>query len=233
MTNPSRGPGRNWLPPYRLEGDSWCFLGLASAASVAAACGATLRPLTLFGFAPLLVQATRYVRATSIPSGQVTSYSELSATALVRDARQWRLAPLRLAVDLALARDLGEPYGFGKDVEPDLRVGSGSWSLRLLAPGGRSLVAGRGLGALLLTPLRIALTHATLAVVLPRTGIRTRFRFERVKRVSPAVGLASGPLSSWALGSWIVPFGACMHGFSFILEPPRAGAAPTDVGAAL
>ena len=209
----------DWPPPYLLEGDSWCFLGLCRAKAIRQSLPGS-RPLSLLGWAPVVLQATRYASARSERGGRVVSYSEVSLSAI--DASPgWPLLPVALLVDEPLATDLGLAYGFPKALA-DVRVRADGWRLVALADGGRTLTAARGLGALLLTPLRWALARRRVDVRLPLSRARTAFQFRAVRRVAPAVGMVSPSLADWACGAGVLPLGVAVQGFAFTLEEPRA-----------
>lgn len=213
-------PG-DWSPPYRLQGDSWAFLGFARRDRVAAAAGGA--PIeSLLGWAPLLVQGTRYVRATSIAERNERSvqYTEISVTALGRRDGRWVLVPVALLVDQPLAQRLGEPYGFPK-VLAALRCEARAWSLYVADGDGRWLVGRRGLGALLFWPLKRWLSRWRVRVLLPGGGA-TALQFEAVERVAPAVGSVSSKLAAWAFGSVLFPVGFALQGVQFVLEAPHA-----------
>ena len=205
-------------PPYVLAGDSWAFLGLASARRVRAEIG-DARLLGLFGLAVVVLQATRYTSARPLEADWSVAYSELSVTAIVLGPR-WSLAPVKLLVDEPLSKQIGDDYGFRKEVVP-LQLTATDWTLRLAAGDGRYLNGARGLGALLLWPLARALASMRLGVVFPKSSRRTAFAFEAVQRVAPALGIVTAPLADWACGAFIWPIGVAIQGVRFLLEEPR------------
>lgn len=167
-----------------------------------------------------MIQATRYTSASSIPAtrGSV-SYAEISVTGIGRSSEGWSLLPLKLLVDLPLARELGEPYGFPKVLAPELRLAGGAWTLRALAGEGRVLSAARGLGGVLLTPLWLALRHARSRLLLPRSAAYVQF--EALAGISPALGHASPALRKWAFEmAFLFPLGVLLRRFRFVLEEP-------------
>lgn len=219
-TSATAAAAEDWPPPYRLRGDSWGLPGLARTRRVLEEYP-HLQPVTLLGWSPVLVQATLYRHAQSIPAPDrgVVTYSEVSVTTLER-GRAWRLLPLRLLVDVPIARDLGDPYGFPKQVEPSLRIQSGAWTLTALAGEGRRLTAVRGLGALLLWGVRTMLAHRRIPTRLPLKPIETTLAFQGIGRVAPILGLPSAALRAWAYHAWLLPIGALVQDFEFLLEVP-------------
>jgi hypothetical protein len=178
--------------------------------------------LSVLGWAPILLQANRYHLAGSLGQTWRTSYAEIVASTISRPEGRngWFITPLCLVVDDPVAQALGDAYGFNKELVPGLRVLAGAWSARTFAGEGRYLTAARGLGAMLLLPIARVLGSARLQVFLPKSHVRTVFAFRRVNRVAPAVGIISAPMTNWARAAWLLPFGAAIQGFSFILEAP-------------
>jgi hypothetical protein len=123
-------------------------------------------------------------------------------------------------VDDPLALELGRAYGFPKE-RAAVRVQAGAWSCTALADEGRTLAAARGPGAFLLVLPRIVLARGVVLVHLPSRALRTRFRFQAIRRAAPVVGLASSALRRWALGTALFPLGIALQGFAFILDPPE------------
>jgi len=205
-------------PPYLLAGDSWAFLAFASTRRIRAALAGAPVP-SLLGLTPVVLQATHYNSARPLGAEWSVGYSEVSATALV-SAGRWSLAPYRLLVDEPLAQQLGEVYGFPKEVV-SLRLSSTRWTARLTADEGRYLTAARGLGAFLLWPLARVLATARLGVVFPHANRSTTFAFQRVDRIAPTLGIASTGLAAWAGAAFVWPIGVVIQGFRFVLEEPQ------------
>lgn len=211
-----------WSPPYQLQGDTWCALACARAASIQELLPGT--PVwSLGGWAPVVVQATHYRTARSLstlavkPAG--VSYSEISVMAFGR-GRSAALVPLRLLVDNLLARDIGLAYGFPKAHCPGLRVRSGTWTLMANAGDGRVVSGARGLGAVALAPLGSWLKGRAFRVDLPARSARTRMVFQGHHRLAPALITLSRPMRRWAGVSGVVPLGLAVQNFALRLEAP-------------
>lgn len=211
-----------WPPPYELVGDTWCALACARASGVQALVPGT--PIwSLAGWAPVIMQATRYRTARSLSTAAVepegVSYAEVSVMAFRRGGSA-ALAPLRLLVDHLLARDIGLAYGFPKALCSGLRVRTGAWTLMANAGEGRMVSGARGLGAVALVPLRSWLTGRAFRVELPETSTRTRMVFQRIQRLTPALITISGPMRRWAGVAGVLPLGLAVQGFTLRLEEP-------------
>jgi hypothetical protein len=210
----------DWPPPYLLRGDSWCLPGMVRTRRVLDEFP-HLQPATFLGWSPVVLQANHYRQAQSVsaPERGTVTYAELSVTAC-QSGRTWSLLPLRLLVDVPIARDLGEPYGFPKLVDPALHVQSGGWTLTAFASEGRRLTAVRGLGAFLLWGIRAMLAYRRLSTHLPLKPIKTTLAFRRVGRVAPIVGLPSTALRMWCYHALLFPIGVVVQDFEFMLEEP-------------
>lgn len=211
-----------WSPPYALQGDTWCALALARAAGIQGLLPDT--PVwSLAGWAPLVLQATRYRTARSLGTlaaePEQVSYTEISVMAFGR-GRPAALVPLRLLVDNLLARDIGLAYGFPKVLCPGLQVRSGTWTLLANAGDGRVVSGARGLGAAALVPLGSWLKGRAFRVELPARATRTRMVFERIQRLGPALITVSGPMRRWAGVAGVLPLGLAMQKFVLRLEEP-------------